>query len=60
MTPEGRRETRLDTILLNGNNVAIVRRPARRSGRGALHAFTSPAQLVPGGLPDAPAAAAAT
>lgn len=25
-TPEGRRETHLDTILLNGNNVAIVRR----------------------------------
>jgi hypothetical protein len=25
MTPEGRRTTQLDTILLNGNNIAIVR-----------------------------------
>ena len=24
ITPEGRRETHLDTILLNGNNVAIL------------------------------------
>ena len=32
-TPEGRRETHLDTILLNGNNVAIVRGVSVTAGR---------------------------
>ena len=52
-TPEGRRVTKLDTILLNGNNIAVVRacaRPAR--ARITLSPSASAAQLVPGGAPD--------
>ena len=57
ITPEGRRETHLDTILLNGNNVAILVRPQQPgaslhshlgsgAGRAALRAGSSGITIV--------------
>jgi hypothetical protein len=40
MTPEGRRTTQLDTILLNGNNIAIVRARAFACARCAPQTLT--------------------
>lgn len=53
VTPEGRKATKRDTILLNGNNACIVSRVAAGPcGRvGALAHPSRRKQLVPGGVP---------
>ena len=43
--------TKLDTILLNGNNIAVVRPRFSRCHAPPLRSRAPPPQLVPGGAP---------
>ena len=52
ITAEGKRVTKLDQILLNGNNVALVRPPPRPTRRCMqMSGLRFCLQLVPGGNP---------
>lgn len=61
ITPEGKREVKLDQVLLNGNNVCMVRgQPLRSDGRLTVNAVALLTaldhsvvldQLIPGGFP---------